>query len=298
VAREAVEDLAADGVVYAELRYAPELHLTQGLSLDGVVQAVRDGLNDGMNEAARNGRQIRATQLLTAMRQADRSEEVARLAIDHYGDGSVVGYDIAGPEAGFSVLHHRAALEALREASVPFTVHAGEGAGLASIWEAVAKGGTLRVGHGVRLVEDIAGLGIPGSPAGADGQAPHGDTGVEYAELGALANWIRDWRIPLELCPTSNLQTGAAESIATHPITPLKHLGFAVTLNTDNRLMSGTSMSLEALKLVSEAGWTLRDVMDVTLIAANNAFLHADERAALIADVIEPGWKEALEQDA
>jgi adenosine deaminase len=274
VAREAVTDLAADGVVYAELRYAPEQHQRGGLSLDAVVEAVAGGLREGEQEARAAGRPIRARAILTAMRHAERSEEIARLALAHRGDAAA-GFDIAGAEDGHSPLRHLPAFAALREASFPYTIHAGEAAGLDSIWAAVAKAGAVRLGHGVRIVEDIAGWEAPGA---------------EGAELGNLAHWIRDWRICLELCPSSNVQTGAAPSVAAHPITALRRLGFAVTLNTDNRLMSGTSMSREAALLAAEAGWRIADLRDVAITAARNAFLHHDEREALVADVIVPGY--------
>jgi adenosine deaminase len=289
VAREAVQDLAADGVVYAELRYAPEQHQRDGLTLIQVIDSVRVGVEEGTQEAARRGRRIRVGVILTAMRHADRSEEIARQALAHR-DRGVVGFDIAGAEAGHGAARHARAFQALREASFPFTIHAGEAAGLPSIWEAVAKAGALRLGHGVRIVEDIAGLGAAGSPAGPWGQEASGGEGVEFAELGHLANWIRDWRICLELAPSSNVQTGAAQSIAAHPITALKRLGFEVTLNTDNRLMSGTSMTHEATALMAEAGWTVRDLRDVTVAALRNAFIHADERDAIIADQILPAY--------
>jgi adenosine deaminase len=300
VAREAVIDLAADAVVYAELRFAPELHERRGLGLQQIVDAVLAGIDEGTQEARRQGRTIVAKLLLDAMRQADRSEQIARLVIDNRT--RVAGYDIAGPEKGFPVLHHMAAFELLSEASVPVTVHAGESDGLNSIWQAVVKAGARRIGHGVALVEDIAGLGLPGSPAGpwdedgfdakpsADGGA---QGGAEFAQLGELAHWIRDWGIVLEMCPSSNVQTGAAESISAHPITALKRLGFAVTVNTDNRLMSGTSMTQEFTRLMSEAGWTLGDVRDATVNAAKGAFIHADERDGIVEEVILPAYAAA-----
>jgi adenosine deaminase len=190
-----------------------------------------------------------------------------------------------------------AAFQMLAEATIPVTIHAGEAGGLASIWEAVTKGGARRIGHGVALVEDIAGLGLPRSPAGRwGGGGAGGATGPEYAELGALAHWSRDWGIVLEMCPSSNVQTGAVESVAAHPITALKHCGFPVTINTDNRLMSGTSMTREVTLLMAEAAWTLADVRDATITAARGAFIHADERAAIVAETIAPAYARALRQ--
>ena len=183
-------------------------------------------------------------------------------------------------EAGFPPSRFRNAFWMLRQASFPVTVHAGEAAGVDSIADALHVGGALRLGHGVRIVEDIA-LGEPGAddPAGLAG-----------ARLGPIAHWVRDQQLPLELCPSSNVQTGAATSVADHPITTLAALGFAVTVNTDNRLQSGTSMSREMGLLVTEAGWTLEDLRDATVTAAWNGFVHHDERQALVEDVILPGF--------
>ncbi|WP_217614858.1 adenosine deaminase [Cellulomonas sp. GbtcB1] len=269
VAREAVLDLAADGVVYVEERFAPELHQEGGLSLQQAVDAVLEGLAEGEAEAAADGRPIRARLLLCAMRQSDRADEIAALALANR-DRGVVGFDIAGPEAGFPASALGAAFAQLRTARFPVTVHAGEAAGRDSMDEAVDVG-ALRLGHGVRLVDDIR----------------HDDDGTPV--LGRLAHWVRDRGIALEVCPTSNLQTGAAASIAEHPVTTLLRLGFAVTVNTDNRLQSRTGLSRELHLLVTEAGWTVDDVRTVTLTAARHAFVHADERQDLIDRVIVPG---------
>ncbi len=274
VAREAVLDLAADGVVYAEQRWAPEQHLRRGLTLADTVEAVQAGIDEGVREAAARGQIIRVGQLVTAMRHTDRWQEVAELAVA-YRDAGVVGFDIAGPEDGFPPSRHAEVWQFLAEHNLPVTIHAGEAAGLDSISQAVHLGRADRLGHGVRIVEDIT-----------------FSEGDRQAELGLLAHWVRDHQIPLEVCPVSNLQTAAAgASIADHPITRLKELDFAVTLNTDNRLMSRTSMSHEMRLLVTEAGWTIDDLADVTLTAAWSAFIHHDERRALVDDVILPAYQ-------
>ena len=281
VAREAVVDLAADGVVYAEQRYAPGQHLAGGLTREQVVEAVAAGLEEGVQEAAGAGRRIVVGQIVSALRQHDDADEVAALALAHR-DRGVVGFDIAGDEAGFALARHETALRTLRMANLPATVHAGEAAGPDSIADAVHLGGAVRIGHGVRIADDIT-----------FGPVDEVDRfGVDGAVLGPLANWVRDNQIPLELCPTSNTQTGAAASIAEHPITALAHLGFAVTVNTDNRLMSGTTMTGELLALVEQAGWTRTDIFDVTLTAAWNTFRHQDERSQLIEELIYPGFVE------
>ncbi|MEW2398985.1 adenosine deaminase [Streptomyces sp. NPDC046862] len=268
-AEEYVLDLAEDGVVYGEVRYAPELMVKGGLTLPEVVEAVQEGLAAGMVKAAAAGTAVRVGTLLCGMRMFDRSREVADLAVA-FRDAGVVGFDIAGAEDGFPPADHLAAFEYLRGENVPFTIHAGEAHGLPSIHQALQVCGAQRVGHGVRITDDIV-----------DGK------------LGRLAGWVRDRRVALEMCPTSNLQTGAADSIAEHPITALKDLGFRVTLNTDNRLVSGTTMTREMSLLVEEAGWTLDDLRTVTVNALKSAFIPFDERSALIRDVVLPGYASA-----
>jgi adenosine deaminase len=280
VARECALDLAADGVIYAEIRYAPELHLEGGLTLDEVVVAVQAGFAEGEQEAADAGTPIRIGTLLTAMRHAARSREIAELTVRHRDHG-VVGFDIAGAEAGYPPSRHLDAFEYLHRENVHVTIHAGEAFGLPSIWEAVQVCGTDRLGHGVRIVDDVELIG------GRDRQ------GRPRARLGRLAAWVRDRRIPLELCPTSNLMTGAATSVLDHPVTLLKDLRFRVTVNTDNRLMSATSMTREFALLTEEAGWTLADLRWVTINALKSSFIPFDERLALIDDVVKPGYAAA-----
>jgi adenosine deaminase len=275
VASECVQDLAADGVVYAEVRYAPEQHLTGGLSLEQVVDAVRDGFEHGMATAERP---IVARQLLTAMRHQARSMEIAELSVA-YRDAGVVGFDIAGAEAGYPPTRHLDAFEYLQRENAHFTIHAGEAFGLPSIWQAIQWCGADRLGHGVRIIDDIS----------------YDDAGaVEKVELGRLAAYVRDRRIPLEMCPSSNLQTGAADSIAQHPIGLLAKLKFRVTVNTDNRLMSGTSMSRELALLAEAFGYGLADFRWFAINAMKSAFIPFDERLAIIDTVIKPWYAEAL----
>ncbi len=273
VARECVVDLAADGVVYAEVRYAPEQHLTGGLSLQDVVDAVRDGFAEGERDAAAAGSTIVVRQLLTAMRHAARSMEIAELVVANR-DRGVAGFDIAGAEAGYPPTRHLDAFEYLQRENAHFTIHAGEAFGLPSIWQAIQWCGADRLGHGVRIIDDIT-VGRDGTPV-----------------LGRLAAYVRDKRIPLEMCPTSNLQTGAASSIAEHPIGLLTELGFRVTVNTDNRLMSGTSMGRELQQLVDAFGFGAEDLRWFAINAMKSAFLPFDERLAIITDVIKPAYRE------
>ncbi|MFI9628729.1 adenosine deaminase [Streptomyces sp. NPDC052042] len=273
VAAECAEDLAADGVVYAEVRYAPEQHLEAGLTLEEVVEAVNEGFREGERRARRDGNRIRVGALLTAMRHAARSLEIAELA-NRYRDEGVVGFDIAGAEAGFPPTRHLDAFEYLKRENNHFTIHAGEAFGLPSIWQAIQWCGADRLGHGVRIIDDIE---------------VTEDGGVK---LGRLASYVRDKRIPLEMCPTSNIQTGAAASYAEHPIGLLRKLQFRTTVNTDNRLMSGTSMSQEFEKLSEAFGYTLDDMQWFTVNAMKSAFIPFDERLAMINDVIKPGYAE------
>src|ERR687883_543651 len=273
VARECAEDLAEDGVVYAEVRYAPEQHLAAGLSLEEVVEAVNEGFRQGERLAREDGHRIRVGALLTAMRHAARSLEIAELA-NRYRDLGVVGFDIAGAEAGYPPTRHLDAFEYLKRENNHFTIHAGEAFGLPSIWQALQWCGADRLGHGVRIIDDIE--------VSDDGTV----------KLGRLAGYVRDKRIPLEMCPTSNLQTGAASSYADHPIGLLRRLHFRATVNTDNRLMSGTSMSREFDHLVEAFGYTLDDLQWFTVNAMKSAFIPFDERLAMINDVIKPGYAE------
>lgn len=271
VAREFVEDLAEDGVIYGEVRWAPEQHLGGGLSLDEVVEAVQVGLEEGEDAAAGADRDIRVGQLITAMRHTDRSLEIARLAVA-FRDRGAVGFDIAGPEDGFPPSRHREAFDYLAGEFFPVTVHAGEAAGLASIRSALLDGRALRLGHGVRLAEDLEVVSRSGD--------------VVEVVFGDLARWVRDREIPLELSPTSNLQTGAiaawGEELADHPFDLLYQLGFAVTVNVDNRTMSSTSLTRELALLAETFGYALEDLEAFQLNAAAGAFLPIEEREELI----------------
>ncbi|MFB7587963.1 adenosine deaminase [Streptomyces sp. NPDC056169] len=273
VAAECAVDLAEDGVVYAEVRYAPEQHLEGGLTLEEVVEAVNEGFREGERTARANGHRIRVGALLTAMRHAARALEIAELA-NRYRDTGVVGFDIAGAEAGYPPTRHLDAFEYLKRENNHFTIHAGEAFGLPSIWQALQWCGADRLGHGVRIIDDIE--------VAEDGSV----------HLGRLAAYVRDKRIPLEMCPTSNLQTGAADSYAAHPIGLLRKLHFRATVNTDNRLMSGTSMSREFELLTEAFGYTLDDMQWFTVNAMKSAFIPFDERLAMINDVIKPGYAE------
>jgi len=266
VAAECAQDLAADGVVYAEVRFAPELHIEAGLSLDEVVEAVLEGFRLGCAGTA-----LTIGTLVTAMRHAAHSREIAELAVRHR-DGGVVGFDIAGSEAGNPPTRHLDAFQYVAAENFHITIHAGEAFGLPSIWEAVQLCGAERLGHGVRIMDDIA--------IDTDGRAT----------LGRLASFIRDRRVPLEMCPTSNVNTGVSASIADHPIGILARLRFRVSVNTDNRLMSAVSLSSEFAELVEAFGYGWDDIEWFTLNAMKSSFWPFDQRLRIINEQIKPGY--------
>jgi adenosine deaminase len=257
--------------VYAEVRYAPELSVAHGLTLDEVVKANLEGFRIGAERAAAAGRRITIRALVTAMRQAARSKEIAELAV-RWRDEGVIGFDIAGPEAGYRPSRHLDAFELVRAENFHITIHAGESFGLPSIWEALQVCGAERVGHGVRIVDVIT--------VRDDGSV----------HLGRLAAFVRDSRVPLELCPTSNVHTGGAPSIAEHPIDLLRRLRFRVTLNTDNRLMSGVTVSSEFQALDEAFGIGLGEMEWMTINALKSAFVPFDERLRLINEIVKPGY--------
>ncbi|HZX56725.1 MAG TPA: adenosine deaminase [Ilumatobacteraceae bacterium] len=265
VAYECAVDLAADGVVYAEVRMAPELCTEAGLTLDEAVEAMLDGFRRGSA-----GTDLTIYLICSAMRTAARSLEIAELAV-RWRDQGVVGFDIAGAEEGFPPTRHLDAFEYVRRENFHTTIHAGEAFGLPSIWEAVQFCGAERLGHGVRIVDDIKG------PAGEE-------------ELGRLADFVRDRRIPLELCPMSNIGTGVCKTVAEHPIGMLRRLRFRVTVNTDNRLMSATSMTYEMQQLHDAFGWGLDDFEWLTVNAMKSAFAPFPERLRIINGIVKPRY--------
>ncbi len=271
VAAECAEDLAADGIAYAEVRYAPELSVERGLTLDEVIEANLEGFRIGSERAAAAGQPIVMKVLVTAMRQFARSLEVAECAV-RWRDAGVVGFDIAGPEAGYRPTRYLEAFDYVRRENFHITIHAGESFGPPSIWEALQFCGAERLGHGVRIVDDIE--------VREDGSV----------ELGRLAAFVRDRRIPLEMCPTSNVHTGAASSVGEHPIDLLRRLRYRVTVNTDNRLMSGVTLSDEFAALDEAFGIGLGEMEWLTINAMKSAFAPFDERLRIINEVVKPGY--------
>jgi adenosine deaminase len=261
VAHEAVIDLAADGVRYAELRFAPSLHTRGGLEPTEVVAAVAAGFSAGNAETGCVTRLI-----VAAMRQMPDSEDVAKLAVAsrHLG---VVGFDLAGPEAGYPNRSYRTACQHVADANLPITVHAGEGDGTSQIWQALHQCDARRIGHGVRIIEDTTVV---------DG---------EIFDLGELAAYVRDLRVPLEVSVLSNLHTAIYPTPEAHPVGLLHRAGFAVTINTDNRLMSGTSMTTEFELLAEHQGFRIDDFHTVTRTALEAGFGEWPERQRLIREI-------------
>jgi adenosine deaminase len=274
IAREFVEDLHADGVICGELRWAPEQHLQRGLTLDQAVEAVQAGIDEAVEVIRAKGGLMWAGQLVSAMRQNDNGLEIAKLALRHRDTGAW-GFDIAGPEAGFPPSRMREAFDLLASELFPVTVHAGEADGVESIRSALLDGRALRLGHGVRVVEDMD---ITSDSEGL------------RVELGQLSQWVLDRGIPLETSPSSNLQTGAVgegAQMVNHPFDVLYRLGFVVTVNTDNRLMSHTTLSRELALLAETFHYDLDDLMAFQINAAHAAFVHRDEKDDIIDAIID-----------
>jgi adenosine deaminase len=267
VAREFVEDLAADGVIYGEARWAPEQHTAGGLELAEAIEAVRDGIAEGVAKAEAGGLSIAVQQIITSMRDAEPTTRIAELAVE-YRDQGVCAFDLAGAEDGFPPDRFLPAFRYLREQNAVYTIHAGEAASVDSIWSAVQQCAAHRIGHGVRIVDDIT-LDGDGTPT-----------------LGRLAAYIRDRQVPLEMCPASNVQTGAVRSVAEHPIRMLDELGFAVTVNCDDQLMTGTQLSDEFHLLCGVLGYDLEGVRRLTLNAARAAFAPWPVRQALAERIV------------
>ncbi len=305
VAKEYVEDLGADGIVYAEVRWAPEQHQAGGLSLDEAVEAVQAGLEEGMKSVEAQDGIIVVGQLISAMRQSDRADEAVEVALRHR-DRGVVGFDIAGPEAGFPPSKFAGAFTRLAEQMLPATVHAGEADGVESVRDALVSGRAQRLGHGIRVAEDITATTGPTSRskrASRDPENPEDSSGGERTgeeelvevELGPVARWVRDRRIHLEASPTSNLQTGAAAgfaeegeaTLADHPFDMLYQLGFNIGVNTDNRLVSGVTLSHELAQLAVTFDYGLAELADFQINALESSFLGYEEREALAGIILE-----------
>jgi len=269
VAYEEAEDLSRDGVVYFETRFAPVFHTQKGLTHQQIVAAVLKGLERGRKDFG-----IRSGLIVCAMRNRNNSLEMAELAVDFRARG-VVGFDLAGEEGGYPPKKHVDAFHYIQRENFNITIHAGEGYGKESIWQAIQYCGAHRIGHGTRLIDDVTVV---------DGKA---------VALGDLAQYVLDKRIPLEICLLSNVHTGATPSLAEHPFKIFYQEKFRVTLNTDNRLMSSTTMSKEFEAAAETFGLTLDDFERITINAMKSAFLPYRERCELIYAAIKPGYAKA-----
>ncbi|MDW3213930.1 MAG: adenosine deaminase [Ilumatobacteraceae bacterium] len=271
VAYEATLDLAADGVVYAEVRFAPELHTTGGLSLDEVVEAVTSGFRRGERAAAAAERTIVVNAICCAMRTEQRSMEIARL-VDHARerDDKVVGFDLAGAETGFPPSLHAEALAFARERHLNVTIHASEPPDLELIDDAL-RHGAHRIGHGVRLQRDLT-------------IDHHG----EIVAMGPLARYVLDHRIHLEMAPTCHVHVGAVPDLASHPIGPMLRAGFNVGINTDNRLMSDVSPSSELHTVATTFDLNHAEVEQVVVNGLMAGFAPLKVRTDLVDQQVHP----------
>ncbi len=265
IAYETVLDWKAENVVYGEVRFAPILHTEKGLTMEQVVLAVLSGMNQGSRETG-----VSFGLILCAMRNQSPnvSLEVAKLAVA-FRDRGVVGFDLAGGEAGYPPEKHIDAFEFIRRKNFNLTIHAGEAFGLESIWQAIQVCGAQRIGHGTRIVDDMS------------------LDGLRIEKMGDLAHFVLDKRVPLEMCITSNIGTGAAESVAKHPFFMLLRNHFRVFLCTDNPLMSKTNMTKEMQLAADNYGLSLKDLEKISVNAMKSAFIHHEEKLRLIYEVIK-----------
>jgi adenosine deaminase len=267
-AYEMMEDMQKDGVCYVETRFAPVFHTNKGLYPEDAVLAVLEGLEKGKRNFG-----VGYGLILCAMRNMKNSLEIAELAVN-FRDSGVVGFDLAGEEGGYPPKKHIDAFQFIQRSNFNITIHAGEAFGKESIWQAIQWCGAHRIGHATHLKEDIA-----------TGRGGH------TIVFGELAQYILDKRIPLEICLLSNLHTGAVDSLENHPFKLLYDNKFRVTINTDDRLMSNTTMTNEFLVAQKYFGITLDDIEKITINTMKSAFIHYNERLRYIYDIIKPGFQ-------
>jgi adenosine deaminase len=252
VAYELAEDAWHENVRYIEVRYSPLLHTREGLRPAQVVEAVLRGLRTAKREFG-----IRYGLILCAIRTLghESSLRIAELCVAFKNRG-VVGFDLAGSEIGNPAKVHRQAFQLVIDNNINCTAHAGESFGPDSVHQAIHKCGAHRIGHGTRLVES-----------------------------GDLLNYVNDHRIPLEVCPTSNVQTRAANAWESHPVDFFVDYGLRVTINTDNRLMSNTTVTNELYQCHKHFGWSLQTIKEIIIAGFKSAFMPYREKADLVAEV-------------
>lgn len=266
VAYEMMEDMRRDNVVYVETRFAPVFHTNGGLTLEEVVEAVLSGLDAGRRDFG-----VDYGLIICSMRHLKDSRRMAELAVA-FRDRGVVGFDLAGEEGGYPAKRHAEAFHYIQQENFNITIHAGEGFGKDSIWQAIQLCGAHRIGHGVRLIEDMT------------------VENERVVHMGRLAQYVLDKRIPLEICISSNLHTGAVRDTKVHPFRLFYLYGFRVTLNTDNRLMSNTTLTDELRLAHSLFGIGFNDIEKLTINAMKSAFIHHEERLRIIYEVVKPGY--------
>ena len=271
IAYETVEDMHKDGVVYFETRFCPALHTDNGLHWEEILNAVLKGLEKGKKDFG-----VECGVIVCALRNQKISLEMAELAVD-FRERGVIGFDLAGEEGGFPPKDHIDAFHYIQRQNFNITIHAGEAFGKESIWQAIQWCGAHRIGHATRLIEDIA---------VAEGK---------IVKMGTLAQYVLDKRIPLELCLSSNLHTGAVDKIEQHPFSIFKAGNFRITLNTDDRLMSNIDFTHEFQLAVDTFNITINDLEKITINAMKSAFAPYQKRIDLIYNVIKPGYKKAKE---
>lgn len=273
VAFEMMEDMYNDGVCYIEIRFAPIFHTLKGLYMDDVVSAVLEGLEEGKQKF-----KVEFGLLLCGMRNMQDTLEIAELAVNYRKKG-VVGFDLAGEEGGYPPKKHIDAFEYIQRENFNITIHAGEAFGKESIWQAIQWCGAHRIGHGTRILDDLV-----------------TDKDGNVIGMGDLANYILDKRIPIEICLLSNVHTGAIDRIENHPFAKLYKNKFRVTINTDDRLMSDTTMTKEFLTAIEHFNLTLEDVEKITINSMKSAFIPYNDRIGYIYNVIKPGYQNIREK--
>ncbi len=269
VAYEMMEDMKNDGVCYVETRFSPVFHTSKGLYHEDIVNAVLEGLEKGKRDFG-----VGFGLILCGMRNMKNTLEIAELAID-FRDQGVVGFDLAGEEGGYPPKKHIEAFQFIQRANFNITIHAGEAFGKESIWQAIQWCGAHRIGHATHLKEDFT-----------------FDKEGNIIKFGGLSQYVLDKRIPLEICLLSNVHTGAVDKIENHPFGFLFKEKFRVTINTDDRLMSNTTMTKEFLTAIEHFNLNLEDFEKITLNSMKSAFIPYKERLHYIYNIIKPGYQE------
>lgn len=273
IAYEMMEDMYKDGVCYVETRFAPVFHTSKGLWYEDIITSVLNGLERGKKDFG-----VGYGLILCGMRNMKNTLEFAELAVNFRRNG-IVGFDLAGEEGGYPPKKHLDAFQFIKRENFNITIHAGEAFGKESIWQAIQLCGAHRIGHATRLVEDMV-----------------FDQQGNVIALGQLAQYILDTRLPLEICLLSNVHTGAVDKLENHPFVKLYKEKFRVFLNTDDRLMSDTTLTKEYTIASELFGISLDDIEKLNINAMKSSFIHYKERLHYIYNVIKPGYQKTREK--